>query len=301
MGQSTQRFFAGFLMFLVFMGFSNPARAQEPNVPSAQTLQGLVDLMENPEKREAFVKDLKNLIETKKTVESKDGKQAAGTDRKDKEQLVIVRYAFDQFENLSRDLRNSAAATIHAAGRIPQTIGDIGTFFGHQENRTRLITLSLITSGAILIALLAGLLLRPAVQTVTGKMKDFPARLFWGIVRVVLTATPYACLLFFFTCSAESFHLCQKGQICWSFSLPCFFFTARPWLHSGFCSLPTKAIFACSPLRMKTQPISRFGQEDSHSILSSISWQPVSFSGQIQPQHCIRRSVPFFSWDFPSC
>ena len=211
MGQSTQRFFAGFLMFLVFMGFSFPTRAQEPNVPSAQTLEGLVDLMENPEKREAFVKDLKNLIETKKAVESKDGKQTAGTDQKDKEQLVIVRHAFDQFENISRDLKNSLAATIHVAGRIPLTVSDIGTFFDNRENLTRLLTLSLVTGGAILIALLAGLLLRPAVQKVTGNMKDFPALLFWGIVRVVLTVTPYACLWVFFTLFSRIFPSFQEG------------------------------------------------------------------------------------------
>ena len=87
---------ASFLMripdFLALMGFFNPVLAQEPNAPSSESLQGLVNLMENPEKREAFVKDLKNLIETKKTLESKEGNQTAGkTEQNGKKQLVVVR------------------------------------------------------------------------------------------------------------------------------------------------------------------------------------------------------------------
>ena len=101
MGRSVRRLFMGVLISLVLMGFSYPGRAQETKAPSSQSLQGLVDLMENPEKREAFLKDLKTLIETKKTLEKKNGKETAGTEQSGKKQLAIVRFAFEQFENLS--------------------------------------------------------------------------------------------------------------------------------------------------------------------------------------------------------
>ncbi len=211
MSRLMHRFFAGFLMFLVLTGFFNPALAQEPNAPSSESLQGLVDLMENPEKREAFVKDLKNLIETKKTLEQKEGKEAAGTARKAEKQLVIVRYAFDQFENLSTYLKSSVTASIHVASRIPLTTGKFSAFFSRGENRARLFTLSLVISGAILIALFAGLLLRPIVRNTTERMRNFSTLLFWGIVRVALTVTPYACLWFFFSLLSNMFPSFSEG------------------------------------------------------------------------------------------
>ena len=84
--------------------------------------------MENQEKREAFLKDLKALIETKKKLEQKDEKQTATTAQQDKKQLAIVRYAFDQFENLSRDLKSSLEETIHIADRIPLVIQEVRVF-----------------------------------------------------------------------------------------------------------------------------------------------------------------------------
>ena len=211
MGRSVRRLFMGFLIALVLMGFSYPGRAQETKAPSSQSLQGLVDLMENPEKREAFLKDLKTLIETKKTLEKRNGKETAGTEQSGKKQLAIVRFAFEQFENLSRDLKSSVTAAIHIADRIPLIIQDIHSFFGRRENLTRLLTLSLVISGTVLAALFTGLLLRPIVRNITKRMNNFPTLLFWGMVRVALAVTPYACLWFSFSLLSGLFPSFPEG------------------------------------------------------------------------------------------
>ena len=211
MVRSMRPFFAGFLLSLVVIRFLSPACAQEPNAPSTQSLQGLVDLMENQERREAFLKDLKALIEAKKRLEHKDEKQIATTEQKDGKQLAIVRYAFDQFETLSRDLKSSLEETIHIADRIPLISQEVRSFFNHRENLKRLLTLSLVLSGTILIALFIGLLLRPIVRKITERMKNFPTLLFWGMVRVALAVTPYACLWLSFTLLSRIFPSFPEG------------------------------------------------------------------------------------------
>ena len=74
-----------------------------------------------------------------------------------------------------------------------------------------MLTLSLVVSGTLLIALFTGLLLRPIVRKITEKMKNFPTLLFWGMVRVALAVTPYACLWLSFTLLSGIFPSFPEG------------------------------------------------------------------------------------------
>ncbi len=206
-----RRFLPALLLALFLPGFCATIHAQDRNEPSAESLQGLVDLMEDPKKREAFLQDLKNLIETKKAIALKNGKEAAGTSVKDEKQLIIVRDAFDNLETLFGDIRNSVAETVYLARRIPAAVGTSIDFFDHPENRTRLIRLSSVTVGAILMALIVGWILRPVTRKTQGKIKDFPSLIFWGMVQLLTAVAPYACLWFVFTLLSKIFPSFSKG------------------------------------------------------------------------------------------
>ena len=301
MCRSIVRFFTEFLIFLVLMGFFHPARAQEPNAPSTESLQGLVNLMENPEKREAFVKDLKNLIETKKKLEQESGKKDAENLRKEGRPLAVVRYAFDQFDNLSKYSQKQCGCKHPRCGPNTPDYWEVQRFlrsWGKSHPPVHPLPCRL---GGYLDRIVCGPASPAHCAENNGKGEGFTTLLFWGGVRVTLNVTPYACLWFFFSLLSNLFPSFSEGT-----NLLILFFSLL-FLYRGTMAVfrmllsPDESRLRLLPLEDETANYLFIWARRFALYLSFISWRRACSSGRIRQRHCIRRFAPFSSWDSPLC
>ena len=118
-----------FLVLLLLSTFSAFAAT-----PTSDDIEDLLGIMESPTKREAFTRNLKNLLETKKAIEAKEGKSKTVED----EQLFIVRLAVDQFDRISEDIRREVIALELMIEELPEAYARAKNFFLQTKNRPRL-------------------------------------------------------------------------------------------------------------------------------------------------------------------
>lgn len=208
-----QRFQTFFLALLIFLSFgASPAIGQNPKEQqassiSAQELEDLLGILESPTKREAFTKNLKGLLEAKQALEGKDKATA-----EQGEQLAIIRFIFEQFDQITDDLQKETIALGLILEEMPQAFDSAKTFFLTTQNRPRLRILLLDTAVALLVALLISLLLRRAVGTTMAKMKGLMSKIGWGFVYILLKALPFAALFIIFDIMFRNFPSFPRGR-----------------------------------------------------------------------------------------
>jgi len=186
-----RRLFCSLILILLLLFLSGPVHSLQPQKgASADDLEDLLGVIESPTKRDAFLKDLKGLIEARKAMEGK----GEGASSKDEKQLRIVRIVFDRFEDLSKDIRKAAAALGVMLEEAPDAIGEVKRFLSQSKNRVRLFILFLDAAIAALAALILAFCLRPPVRSATARMRDLPTKIGWGVVYVLLKAFPFAAL-----------------------------------------------------------------------------------------------------------
>ncbi|MBC8177918.1 MAG: mechanosensitive ion channel family protein [Deltaproteobacteria bacterium] len=204
-----RRFFHSLMPIFLLLFLSGPVHSQQSQKgASTDDLEDLLGVIESPTKREAFLNNLKGLIEARRTMEGK-GEGAAS---KDEKQLRIVRLIFDRFEALSKDVRKAAAGMGVMLEEAPAAIGGIKRFLSQSENRARLFILFLDAAIAALAALIFAFFLRRPVRSATARMKDLPSRVAWGFVYVLFKAIPFAGLCVVFTIMSRVFPSYPAGH-----------------------------------------------------------------------------------------
>ena len=190
--------FCSLMLTLILLFLSGPVQSQQPQKgASTDDLEDLLGVVESPTKREAFLKNLKGLIEARKALEGK-GEDAAS---KDEKQLLIIRVVFERFEELSREVRKTVGTMGVMLEEVPAAIGKVKRFLSQSENLSRLLVLFLNAGIAALAALVFAFFLRRPVRSATARMKGLPSKIGWGCVYVLLKAIPYAILCVAFNLS----------------------------------------------------------------------------------------------------
>jgi small conductance mechanosensitive channel len=181
-------------LVIVFL-FLLPASARSQDTvdsPSAKELEDLLAVIENPERRGAFIKDLRGLITAKKALDSKGRGETLGGG-KDK-QLLIVSWVFERFEEAIREVRSVAATTHDLIRHVPETALSIKSFLVQSENRYRMLILFIDAGVAALLALFSGLLLARPVESAVAGMRTLLSKIGWGSVYIFLKGVPYVVL-----------------------------------------------------------------------------------------------------------
>jgi moderate conductance mechanosensitive channel len=202
--------FCPLVLIVFFVLLVTPALSQETvKGSSLNELEDLLGVIENPEKREAFVKDLKGLIKAKKTLDVKGDGDAGEEDR----QLFIVRWVFGHFEEMATEVRNAAITMGEMMEQAPDGARRIQAFFAQPENRSRLLILFLNAGIAAMITLLSTLLLRGWVRSAISKMGTLPSKIGWGCVYILLKGVPYLILAVAFDVLSELWPSFPSGHM----------------------------------------------------------------------------------------
>jgi moderate conductance mechanosensitive channel len=226
--------FCPIILIVLFVLLATSARAQQKlGGPPANELEDLLGVVENPEKREAFVKDLKGLIKAKKALDDQRKKDDA---RDEDKQLLIVRWVFERFEEVSRDVRNAAVTMDDMIGQAPETAQRFKSFLAQSENRSRLLALFIDVGIAVMIALLSGLLLARPVRSAVERMKSLPSKIGWGCVYILLKGIPYLILCMAFSMLFELWpsFLWGRAVVLLFFGLLFFYRVAAAMFHVLF-------------------------------------------------------------------
>ena len=176
--------------------------------PSSEDVEDLLGIMESPTKREAFTRNLKNLLETKKAIEAKKRKGKTI----EEEQLFIVRLVSDQFDRISEDVRREVIALGLMIEELPEAYDQAKNFFLETKNRPHLQVLLLDVAVALLAMLLFSIFLKRPMHSITNRMKDFASKMGWGFVYIVLKALPFIALFILFDIMFRSFPSFPKGR-----------------------------------------------------------------------------------------
>ena len=177
-----------FLLFFLFSMSAAVNAAQETEKISAEDLQQVVELMENPQRREAFVKDLKKVIHAKEATEK------TRPEKRERKQLVIETL-FGKFEKLSKKMMDSGASTISLLAKMPRAMKDAKTFLSQSENQVRLLNLLIAIASGIIIAFIIRRFLKKLMPHATERTKSLTSKLTVGVIRAILSLLPYGALL----------------------------------------------------------------------------------------------------------
>ncbi len=187
------------MCMLLSLFFSSPGYGESPESSkdvevSTQELKELVDLLENPDRRNAFIRDLKNLIHLRQTAGREAKERAIPLEGKGREPLVMGR-VFVRFESSFTRVLDGAISTASLVASIPAGFKRGKSFLSKPENRSRVLMLVVQISGSIAIALIVGLLLRRYILPGKDRKRSLAQRLIQGFFRIVLSVVPYGALL----------------------------------------------------------------------------------------------------------
>ena len=186
------------VMFLLLA--AAPSSGETPPPPeknvdvATKDLKELVDLLENPERREAFVKDLKNLIQLRQAARGEAGEVERAPEKKGRQVLAIEK-AFISLESVFKGVLNAGASTVSSVARASGALEKAKSFFGEPENRAKLLRFLGDIAGGIAIALIVGILLRRYASIRGEHERTLFFKLGRGLLQVFLKLTPFAVLL----------------------------------------------------------------------------------------------------------
>jgi small conductance mechanosensitive channel len=192
-------FSKGFLVIatLLVLLLASPGYGETPeelkNVDVVtEDLKELVELLENQNRREAFVKDLKNLIQLREAAlrEAGEIQRPPG-----EEEVLAIEKVFTSFESVFKRLLEAGVSTASLVARAPGTLGRAKAFLSESESRSKLLRLLGYIAGGIVIGLLVGLLLRRYSPARDKRKRGLPSAVAEGFTRLVLSVAPYAAIL----------------------------------------------------------------------------------------------------------
>jgi len=203
-------YFCPLALMVLLLLLAVSTQAQQPVGVPASELEALLGVIENPEKREAFVKNLKELVKAKKALDSKEDREK--TAREEQKQLVIVRWVFERLEVMFSDIRKAATTVGDIIEQTPEGIRRIQAFFIQPESRSRLLTLLFDAGMAATLALILALFLARPVRSSMEKMTTLGSKIGWGIVYILLKGIPYLVLCIGFALLVEVFPSFPSGR-----------------------------------------------------------------------------------------
>jgi small-conductance mechanosensitive channel len=180
------------LMFFFFL----PAYAVEKAVPdtgtaevSVEKLKEAVNFLEDPKKREAFLRDLKELIQAREAL--KKGTVQATPAEQHGEKLGIE-ILFEKFQIFTSRIITYATDAASWLRKTPEAIHGLKTFFSSPENRSALLRLLVDIGISTLLAVLIGFFLRRHHIRIDTNVKAMASKLALSLLKVVLKVFPYA-------------------------------------------------------------------------------------------------------------
>jgi small conductance mechanosensitive channel len=160
-----------------------------------QNLQELVNLLEDSSKRDAFLKDLKTLIQAQEAQKKRGEPEKKRPDEKRERKLLAIEGLFVSFESMSGRIMDAASSTAILIAKTPEAFEKAKIFFSQPKNRSKLLLLLGDIAGGMVIALIVGLVLRRYIPKITKGMTSLPSKVGLGFVRVILSSAPYGVLL----------------------------------------------------------------------------------------------------------
>jgi len=181
-------------IYIATPGHAGQAKSPGNGIISGEELTGIVKLLEDPQRRDAFLMELKSLIQAKEAVAEKLGGEAQIPGKKERPVLAIESL-FLHFDALSKSIVNGAASTFSLLAGAPEAWAGSKAFFSVEENRKLLFRLLIDLAGGMFIALLFWVFLRRYVpRTVEGPRRVLSA-LAVGFVRLIANLAPFGALL----------------------------------------------------------------------------------------------------------
>ena len=180
---------------LLFVALSASSYGKEPGVGknaevSIKEMSEVVSLLEDSQKREAFVKDIRNLIKVKES-STVSPRQPEKKQRK----ALFIENLFMRFESFSERIVGAAASSASLIGRLPETLGSAKGLLSERENLYKLLRLLGDVLGGILIALFVGVILRRYIPKRDTRVRGLLSKSGRGIQHIVVAMIPYGILL----------------------------------------------------------------------------------------------------------
>jgi small-conductance mechanosensitive channel len=180
---------------ILFMVLLVPSSGEETGVPkntevSTKEMSEVVNLLEDSQKREAFVKDLRNIINVKKS-RTVTLRAQEKTPRK----ALLIENLFTRFESLSGRIVGAAASSASLIAGSPEALGEVKAFISERENQSKLLRLLGDIVGGILIALIVSFIFRRYIPRIDTRIGSLIYKVATGLLQVILVLIPYGVLL----------------------------------------------------------------------------------------------------------
>lgn len=190
----------GFLVVVLFVstGYGAAEGASGADAPSLEDLNSVVHLLENPQERDAFLKQLKTLIDAGKLTRQ-NGKRSS----LEKKEVAVVEQIFRSFDALSHEVAKAAFGTISLMRDIPRGVQQARAMLADPEKQGQALRVLLDILAAIGIALVLRLILKRYRPEIREGEQRFRKRFGASLARAVYNILPYAALF------VSLFLLCQ--------------------------------------------------------------------------------------------
>jgi len=189
-----ERLFVSIFFFILVFLLPTLSSGQGQEKLSTKDIQEVVDLLEDSQKRETFVKDLKNLKQLKEaTVKEGEEKKIKPPDKE--REVLFIENLFVKFESLSGKVMEAATSTFSLVTKTPEAFREVKSFLSRSENLFKLIKLFGDIAGGIIIAFIISLFLRKPILKINDRMTTLTSKVTLGLLKVVLTLVPYGVLL----------------------------------------------------------------------------------------------------------
>jgi small-conductance mechanosensitive channel len=180
---------------ILFMVLLVPSSGEETGVPkntevSTKEMSEVVNLLEDSQKREAFVKDLRNIINVKKS-RTVTLRAQEKTPRK----ALLIENLFTRFESLSGRIVGAAESSASLIAGSPEALGEVKAFISERENQSKLLRLLGDIVGGILIALIVSFIFRRYIPRIDTRIGSLIYKVATGLLQVILVLIPYGVLL----------------------------------------------------------------------------------------------------------
>jgi len=189
-----ERLFMGVFFIILVLLLSTHSFGQGQEKLSTKDIQEMVDLLEDPQKRETFVKDLRNLKQLKEVTLKEGQKKEAKPPGKERE-VLLIENLFLRFESLSGKIMEAATSSASLVAKTPEALREVKSFLSRSENLFKLIKLFGDIAGGIIIAFIISLFFRKSIPKITDRMTTLTSKVTLGLLKVVLTLVPYGVLL----------------------------------------------------------------------------------------------------------